>query len=185
MCGRYFIDIDDENLKAWMTDDVLSFTNGEVYPTDQALVLIYQDKVKPAVLPWGFIKWDSKSKIINARSETVMTSTFFKDAYANQKAIVLASGFYEWGASKIRHIITPKEHSLIYMAALIQHDDQGFAIITQPATHPINTIHDRQPVLIHKDQITEYLTHQLSPSLVTYPSVSLDMIASHHQTSLF
>ncbi len=186
MCGRYFIDLEDQNLRQWLSDDLSSFTNGDVFPSNQALILVYDGMIKPTILPWGFIKWDNKkARIINARSETIMTSRFFKEAYAQQKAIVLAHGFYEWDDSKARHIIKPKDQTLLYMAGVISKDNQGFAILTQPASHPVSKIHDRQPIMISKEKITDYLTHKLPSSMVDYPSIPLDMSAVLEQASLF
>ena len=186
MCGRYFIDLEDQNLREWLSDDMSSLTSGDVFPSHHALILTYDGDIKPTILPWGFTKWDNKkARIINARSETIMTSRFFKDTYHQNKAIVLASGFYEWGGAKVRHVIKPKDHSLLYMAGVIQNDHEGFAILTQPASYPVSQIHDRQPVMISKNNIHDYLTHQMPSSMVDYPSVKLSMMAIIEQASLF
>lgn len=185
MCGRYLIDIDDANIKVWMNDDLPSFKTNEVFPTNNALVLVYQDKIKASVLPWGFKKWDNKGHVINARSETVTTSRFFKDDYHTHKAIVLANAFYEWDGGKSKHIITPKEEPIFYMAALIQENNQGFALLTQPAISPVSTIHNRQPVMIKKQNVQEYLTHKLPASLVDYYTVAMNIDSVLNQASLF
>ena len=186
MCGRYFIDLEDQNLREWLSDDMSSLTSGDVFPSHHALILTYDGDIKPTILPWGFTKWDNKkARIINARSETIMTSRFFKDTYHQNKAIVLASGFYEWDGAKVRHVIKPKDHSLLYMAGVIQNDHEGFAILTQPASYPVSQIHDRQPVMISKNNIHDYLTHQMPSSMVDYPSVKLSMMAIIEQASLF
>ena len=50
---------------------------------------------------WGFIpSWakDAKMgfKMINARAETLADKPAFKDAFRNQRCLVVADGFYEW-----------------------------------------------------------------------------------------
>ncbi len=185
MCGRYLLDMDNANIQAWLHDDLESFKTNEVYPTNNALVLMYQDTVKANVIPWGFKKWDNKGHVINARSESITTSRFFKEDYKHRKAIVLASAFYEWDAGKNKHIITPEDGSIFYIAALIQENNQGFALLTQPAISPVSSIHTRQPIMIKKESIQEYLTHKLPASLVDYYRVDMHVESIINQASLF
>lgn len=185
MCGRYFLDIHEASLEKWLAQANLSFAHEEVFPTNQALVLVYDNQLQASVRSWGFLKWNSNQRIINARGETISTSPFFKQAYATQRAIILASGFYEWDPSKIRHVFTPQEDALLYMAGVIQPDSGNFAILTQPATHPVSTIHTRQPIILQKESIEAYVTHHLNAPIDTYSSVALNQHATIQQTTLF
>ena len=185
MCGRYFLDIHEATLEKWLSQANISFAHEEVFPSNQALVLVYDKQLQASVRSWGFLKWDSSKRIINARSETISTSPFFKESYATQRAIVLASGFYEWDPSKIRHVFTPQQDSLLYMAGVIQEDTGNFAILTQASTHPVSTIHHRQPIMLQKENIEAYITHHLDASLDTYLSVALNQHATIQQATLF
>ncbi len=184
MCGRYFIDMEDTNIKIWLNENNNDVKANEVFPTNKGLVLTYDKKIIAKAIPWGFKKWDNKGHVINARSETIATNRFFKHAFKQKKAIVLASGFYEWNDAKVKHIITPKDNSIFYMAALIQEEDQGFAIVTQQATHPVASIHNRQPIMISDDHLIPYLTHQLDEQLEYYTSKSMDMHSVVRQATL-
>lgn len=185
MCGRYFLDIDDESLKKWLDEVDVKFSHEEVFPTNKALVLVYDKELKATVRSWGFTKPNFSQRVINARSETISSLPFFKDAYATSKAIVLASGFYEWDQAKVRHVITPHNDSLIYMAGVIQPDTGNFAILTQPSTFPVSNIHNRQPIMLKKENIEAYCNNRLNVSLSTYASVAVDEHAKIQQASLF
>jgi putative SOS response-associated peptidase YedK len=185
MCGRYFLDIHEAALEQWLAQTELPFAYSEVFPTNQALVLEYDKKLSASVRSWGFLKWDASKRIINAKSETITTSPFFKNSYATSKAIILASGFYEWDASKARHVFTPVNDSLLYMAGIIQQDTGNFAILTQPATNPVSAIHHRQPITLQKENIEAYCSNALNVSMDTYLSVALKQHALIQQASLF
>lgn len=185
MCGRYFLNLEDPTLQPWLDMVHEPFAYKEVFPSNQALVLEYDTKLVASIRSWGFLKWDSTKRIINARSESITTSPFFKDAYASKRAIVVASGFYEWDHSKMRHQFTPKEGSLLYLAGLIQKETGHFAIITQPAKDPVSSIHTRQPVSLAKENIEDYCNHTLNVSLLQYNSVALNEHALIQQATLF
>ena len=185
MCGRYFIDMNDQLLQAWLNHDIDFTFSGDVFPSQAALLLKLEDSLKPIALPWGFKVRHHKQLVINARSETINDLPLFKNAYRHQKAIVLASGFYEWDASKIKHRIIPKAHSLFFMAGLVQEDNQGFAILTQPASYPLSSIHDRQPIMLDQNDIEKYLKNKLGDSLVDYHKVDMKILSNITQTSLF
>ena len=81
MCGRYFIDIKDTNIKIWLNENNNDVKANEVFPTNKGLVLTYDEKIIAKAIPWGFKKWDNKGHVINARSETIATNRFFKHAF--------------------------------------------------------------------------------------------------------
>lgn len=184
MCGRYFLDPDSSALKAYLDDSIKEFARKEIFPSQKALVLVKEDKIKPKVIVWGFKKWDSNQKIINARSETVATSPFFKDSFKTRKAIVLANGFYEWDNHKNRFYISHQQKTLLPMAAIIQEDEVGFAILTQVA-QPSFTLHHRQPVFIFENQFYDYLSNKLDDTLLTLQTIDFKITPIQQQTSLF
>lgn len=175
MCGRYLL-IDNDDVARWVkTSDIqLQFSTNEVFPSQQALVLV-QNKhepqgVKAAAMRWGIEKWDQSGRIINARQETVATSRFFKDAFASKRAVVVAHGFYEWDNEKRKWLIKNQKHTLQYMAAVIKGEDvEEFAILTQAAQTDFERIHDRQPVFLMEDQISDYLHFSLQDQWVLKP----------------
>jgi|LSQX01.3.fsa_nt_gb putative SOS response-associated peptidase YedK len=185
MCGRYFIDMEHWEIQMWLHERFKSMHGGDVLPTQMAPLLTLKDDIEPVLTPWGFKRNHQSQRVINARSETVMQLSLFKSDYAQNKAIVLASGFYEWDAAKIKQRIIPEDDSIFYMAALIQGNNEGFAILTQPAQYPVATIHDRQPVMIPKKHIINYLNGELPEVLDHYYEVDMKVHSNYTQTSLF
>lgn len=175
MCGRYLL-IDNDDVARWVkTSDIqLQFATNEVFPSQQALVLVQdnhgQQGVKATNMRWGIEKWDQSARIINARQETVATSRFFKDAFASKRAVVVAHGFYEWDTEKRKWLVSDQTHSLQYMAAVVKGDEvEEFAILTQAAQADFEKIHDRQPVFLKEDQLSDYLHFSLSDHWVLKP----------------
>jgi putative SOS response-associated peptidase YedK len=75
-----------------------------VAPTSVMPVVVErpEDGRDPVALKWGFQPpWMAPGKRpppINARAETVATNGLFKTALARHRAIVPATGFWEWAA---------------------------------------------------------------------------------------
>ena len=184
MCGRYFLDPDSSALAAYLEDQAKEFAVNEIFPSQKALVLIKDKTMKASIVPWGFKKWDSNQKIINARMETVTTSPFFKESFQKRKAIVLANGFYEWDQHKNRFYISHQSESLLPMAAIIQEDDVGFAILTQ-AAQPSFALHHRQPIVIFEHQFDDYLTNKLDIVLSSPQTIDFKITTMQQQTTLF
>ncbi len=105
MCGRY-------NLKTPGSDiaKVLGFARPpetkpryNIVPSQEILLARHNEQNKGEIvnLRWGlipsFIK-DPKLVVnpINARSETVATKPFFRDAFRYRRCLIPANGYYEW-----------------------------------------------------------------------------------------
>lgn len=122
---------------------------------------------------WGLIPaWVKDTRefplLINARSEGVLGKASFKTAMRHRRALVPASGFYEWrqsgGAKGQPYWIRPKQGGLIAFAGLIEtyaepggsEMDTG-AILTTRANAAIAHIHDRMPVVIEERDFSRWL----------------------------
>lgn len=98
---------------------------------------------------------------INARRETVHTTTSFKQAFAQGRAVVLANGFYEPKGAKgpknrpwyyFEHI----DNAPLFLTAI--YNDAGLAILTQRPVGPVGDIHDRSPVFMPPEHVDAWLT---------------------------
>jgi len=175
MCGRYYFDIDDKELKE-ITDAAQKnlsdeFKTGEIFPSDKALVITMQDNKKnPIIAKWGFPKWNDKGMIINARAETLSEKMMFKNLVEYNRCIIPASGFYEWDKSASREKQKNKYYfknpdSVLYMAGLYNkfhtkseqislfdtnNDQLSYVIITKTANKYMEGIHERMPLIFTK-----------------------------------
>ena len=107
MCGRYDNLIAREAYRLLFKVKRLPPSNFppryNIAPTDQIPIIRVdpRDGTRELVMArWGLVPWWSKEfpKVphINARAETVHTLRMFKEAFAKRRALVPATGFFEW-----------------------------------------------------------------------------------------
>ena len=112
---------------------------------------------------FGYVPgWSKKiekfSPLINARKETLMEKVTFKNLIQSSRCLVLADGYYEWKKEekeKAPYYFTKEDNSLMLFAAI--HQNNQFCIITRKATAETSEIHQREPIIINKSQIPNYL----------------------------
>ena len=121
---------------------------------------------------WGLIPSWSKdpsigSQLINARKETLAEKPSFKGPFQNQRCLILADGFYEWkpeGARKVPYYIHLKSKRPFGFAGLWSHwmgsdgsEIYSCTIITGEPNELVVPIHNRMPVILGKNQRSEWL----------------------------
>ena len=111
--------------------------------------------------------------LFNARSEDVAEKASFRAAMRHRRALVPASGFYEWRKENPRkaggqkgqaYWIAPKHGGVVAFAGLMEtyaepggsEMDTG-AILTVHANSDIAHIHDRMPVVIEREDFDRWL----------------------------
>tara|TARA_B110000444_G_C18707512_1_gene532062 strand:- start:154 stop:777 length:624 start_codon:yes stop_codon:yes gene_type:complete len=137
---------------------------------------------------WGLkASWakEEYKRIHNARLEGINQKITFKKLIVNSRAVVPASGYYEWAKGedgKIPYYFTKKNGEDIYFAAI--HESNQFSIITCAASNNISKIHHRQPVMINKSQINNFLNlnndfvdflYKIKPPELKFYKVSKDI----------
>jgi putative SOS response-associated peptidase YedK len=144
-----------------------------IAPTDPHWIvrMQYEDR---EILPakWGLVNtWakDAKraAKQINARAETIATSSAFREAFAKRRCVVPADGFYEWtGAGSSRQPIWfhRADGKLILFAGLYEswpatpdNWQRTFTIITTTPNAVTFPIHDRMPVILSGNAVDYWL----------------------------
>lgn len=171
MCGRFYIPPDDddsgfeailEQVKKIFGDSPAlgEMKRGEIFPTD--IVPVVTDKA-PALMKWGFYRYDGKGPIINARLETADEKPMFKKAYGSRRCLIPAGHYFEWrkdGAHKQKYAIGTGKP--IYMAGLYTFEKDAliplFLILTRPAAPALSFIHDRMPVIVPEHLRQRWLT---------------------------
>jgi putative SOS response-associated peptidase YedK len=147
-------------------------------------------------LRWGLIPSWAKdpsigSKMINARSETVHEKPAFRHAIKHCRCIVVASGFYEWkqeGTRKAPLYIHFKDDSPMCFAGLWEHwkspegeTIESCTILTTSSNKLIASLHDRIPVILHREEYPLWLDREvtdpekLKPLYQPYPADVMEM----------
>lgn len=169
MCGRYTLYTTDEledRYRVEVSDAIRA--NYNVAPS-QTMPVITQDGLE--MMRWGLIPpWAKDEKIgykmINARSETIFEKATWKKPVLNRRCLIPANGFYEWQKrpeGKQPFYIHLPDNELFSFAGLWEtwkHDGKEwhtYSIITTRPNNEMESIHDRMPVILHKDDEAQWL----------------------------
>ncbi|MWV31672.1 SOS response-associated peptidase [Rathayibacter iranicus] len=108
--------------------------------------------------------------LINARIESIAEKPSFRESYAARRAIIPASGWYEWqvGADGTRSpfFVSPQENALVLFAGLYEWWRSSrpgapwllsATILTRPSAGALAGVHERMPVLMQPELIEEWL----------------------------
>lgn len=101
--------------------------------------------------------WGLRRKFANVRAETVAHK--FPRPYRDGRALVPASGFYEWqtqGRRKQPFYFSPAAGPLLALAAL--YENGTFTLITTEPNGTMRNIHDRMPVIISPDDYAAWFS---------------------------
>jgi putative SOS response-associated peptidase YedK len=127
------------------------------------------------LLRWGFLPRWAKDPMhtrrpINARGETVTTSSLFRDAFAKRRCLVPASNFYEWKSQpgqrqKQPYAIARADGKPLALAGLWEawHDSERdtdlrtFTIVTTEANGEMAQVHNRMPVILEESDWPAWL----------------------------
>lgn len=118
---------------------------------------------------WGLVPhWTKDVKknplMINAKSETIAEKPSFRESFKQRRCIVTGSGFYEWkklgGKEKQPMLMRLKDEPIMPFAGIWSTwtSPEGMslnscAIITTGPNELMADIHDRMPVILHRDDI--------------------------------
>ena len=145
-----------------------------IAPTQPVPVVILDQGARHfRLMRWGLVPaWVKDPRqvglLFNARSEGVLDKASFKTAMRHRRALVPASGFYEWqqsgGARGQPYWVRPRHGRVIALAGLVEtyaepggsEMDTG-AILTTRASASIAHIHDRMPVVIEERDFARWL----------------------------
>jgi putative SOS response-associated peptidase YedK len=136
------------------------------------------------VAKWGLVPTWAKdpsigNRMINARSETLRSSNAYAKPFAARRALLPADGYFEWqkieqpGSKRPRKqpfYIHPSDDDVVALAGLYEFwrdrskadDDPDrwlvtATVITRPASEELAPIHDRQPLMIRRDDWARWL----------------------------
>jgi putative SOS response-associated peptidase YedK len=177
MCARYDNLIPREAYEALFRPERMPASNFppryNIPPTDPIPIV----RVDPrdgrrelAMARWGLIPgWmKEKPKIphINARAETVHRLPLFREAFARRRALIPATGFFEWQQRAdgkqpyrfVREDLQPFAFAGIWEFARIgEAEILSAAIIVGEANPLVSPVHDRMPVILMPEDYDRWL----------------------------
>jgi putative SOS response-associated peptidase YedK len=183
MCGRFIQIIDPELIEVDFSElevdeEALSrfIPSYNVTPTKDILTVLNTPTPRLTLTHWGLIPYWSKdknigSRMINARSETLIDKPSFKEPLKRNRCIIPAIGFYEWDtANKTRtpYLIRLKSGKPLAFAGLWDRwrDKEtgntiiSSTIITTEANSLIAQIHGRMPAILSPGCFKSWLSSQ-------------------------
>ena len=198
MCGRFVLATDEHGIdfveEALLDNDLPPLPNFNICPTNRIHILTSQDgHRRMRSMRWGFVPHWAKSEtegplLINARGETVAEKPAFRDAVRHRRALVPASGFYEWtvgeDGKRDPWFIRPKGGGLMMLAALWQEwappggdSIPTCAIVTTAAGDDTRRLHHRTPVIVAAEDWPLWLGeagHGAAPLMRAAPTGTLE-----------
>ncbi|MAC19615.1 MAG: DUF159 family protein [Phycisphaerae bacterium] len=170
MCGRFALDVTGEEIAAVFGVELGSARSWvprwNLAPTMSCPVIrVFEDRWRLDSLRWGLVPpWrddaSSGSRMINARSETVETTSSYREAFARTRCLVPIRAFYEWrrDADGKSHpvAILPDDGDLLTLAGLWARNErvgeggplETFTILTTAAGSNLASVHHRMPVIL-------------------------------------
>jgi len=177
MCERFTLTVDPAELQDAFADYTFPARFAprfNIAPTQPVLAIPNNARNAADFFMWGLIpSWAKdpsiRSRLINARGETLAEKPSFRSGYKYKRCLILADGFYEWksqpGAkTKIPHFIHLKTRGGFAFAGLWDawHAPDGSTvrsctIITTAPNQLMAPIHDRMPVILHPTDYAQWL----------------------------
>lgn len=195
MCGRYYIDEETYSEIQMVVSNVEQSLNharktGDICPTDTAPVIASDNNQKLILTDkiWGYPGWKNKGVIFNARSESVMGKRMFQNGIRYHRAVVPATGFYEWNRQKEKNTFFRKDSNVLYMAGFFDRYNNGdhFIILTTQPNASMEKIHDRMPLILEADQIRPWLCNTGNVGIILNQTpVLLEHRSDYEQQNLF
>ena len=187
MCGRYIITDTASDLAAMFDveheGENLPEPSWNIKPTEQIPIVLESAKSGSVVRRLEAARWSlvpifasalvSTFPTFNARSETVGEKATFQPSLASRRALVPATGYYEWhteGAVKTPYFVHSDDGLPLALAGLyawwrnpaLAEDDPArwvlsATILTQEASGRLRGLHERMPVVLPEETWDQWL----------------------------
>lgn len=167
MCGRYALENPIKN-----TSDIVKSVIGEIENLDNynispgqrvPVVKKYSNGRALENMTWSILPSWAKDKdgfrpLHNTRIES-LNKPYFKKLLSINRVLVPCTNFYEWqkfGENKKKPFCFKSKNEAVMLFAGI-FDGNQFSIITKESSEQLKKIHHRQPMIINKSKINDYL----------------------------
>jgi putative SOS response-associated peptidase YedK len=204
MCSRSSLTKTEKEIEArfkatFYSDELERYNplpNYNVAPTHFHPVIQMEDSGHLHLLRWGLIPSWAKdksigSKMINARSETLIEKGAFNRLLATKRCIIPLDGFYEWkrlGKDKIPYRIITTNQEIFSVAGLwdtwldpvSSEKVHSFTIITIAANELMKAVHDRMPAILTPNNEIHWLSSEIPTKdalalMTPYPSEDMKL----------
>ena len=193
MCGRYYIDSDMADEIEKVVHDIdqrirQEHFAGDIFPTNVAPI-IEKSKygLKLDVCKWRYPLSQGKNLVINARTESAVDKTSFRNGILYHRILIPASGFYEWNRLKEKNTFSRYDAPVLYMAGFCDwfENERRFVIMTTAANESMIKVHDRMPLILEKGQLKDWFDDRKMEQILHQVPVQLKREAEYEQQSLF
>ena len=201
MCGRYYVDDETvreieklvrqvgEKMRHESLQEAGRITAGDIYPGKDAPVLSMRDGSLCCIWQrWGFPGFDGRKLIFNARCESALEKPLFRDSILNRRIVVPAARFYEWNKKKEKNTFYRKDMPVLFMAGFSRRygDREHFVILTTEANASMEPVHERMPLILEPDEITEWVRNGTkTEDILRQIPCLLERKTDYEQMSLF
>jgi len=177
MCGRKTLKrdmqsiIEEMAIEEWQDSDLYS-PSFNITPTQSSPIMVDHFGRRIKSMKWGLIpNWAKDesigSKLINARSETLLQKPSFQNLVPRKRCVVITDGYYEWkrtSGKSIPYYIHHRENKLLPMAGLWDTWENNssesifsYTVITTTPAPYLADIYHRMPVILKPDDIDAWL----------------------------
>ena len=193
MCGRYYIDSDVVDEIEKVVHDIdqrirQEHFTGDICPTNVAPIIEKSERgMKMDICRWGYPLSGGKNLVINARTEFVMDEPSFRNGIQHHRILIPASGFYEWNQLKEKNLFYRYDARVLYMAGFCDWfgNERRFVIMTTAANESVRKVHDRMPLILEKEQLSDWFDDRKMEEILHQVPVQLKREAEYEQQSLF
>ncbi len=191
MCGRYYADDDTIREIARLVGEIdkTGTEAGDILPSRQAAVITgLGHPLAAARMAWGFLKFDGKGLVINARAESALEKRSFRESVLHRRCVIPARGFYEWNKEKEKFTFERTDRDVLFMAGCFcPFDGQDrFVILTTAANPSVSPVHSRMPLILERDELTAWVRDDTAAArLLEKAPVMLTRKTEYEQLRLF
>lgn len=183
MCYKFYVpehhEIDDlEEILEYLQTRNVSVKTGNVIPGDVAAVIANSREMRPQPfgMLWGY-RLSNGKLVYNARSETASEKALFADGMRQRRCLIPAAHYYErqtTKAGKLPYAFYPKNAGLLLLAGIYRFENRQpvFSILTRTPPEEIAAIHERMPVILPKEALSDWLNPSYRPEEVLRAAVT-------------
>lgn len=163
MCRKFITSKENQELLTKISNHNLKELPETITLNKQAYAIVLEDKkLKIKKLSFGYTNLD---KIIyNARSETVLTKSLFKDDFLQRKAIFICNGYFEYNRLKEEEYFT--SNSYFFLTGFYNQNNE-FVLLTKKGDYL-----PREPLSITKKDAVNYLNNKLDLNKIEHPLIT-------------